>query len=277
MNSSLRSTITRRPGRRIIGQSKGVIDILPGEVEAQPCELLERVGKTGFLNCAANCFEREISTQPLHDKGELADIHALAANRTHEELPVRRVQLGCRKRDRHHFDAGILGAALFDLGRWSQDHHIIQRPRCCAIASSQLIHLRIARVGQGHGRELRLVVERRAVVEDDAGQRVGERIDSWNRHAGHFNHTAQRVALAASLHAEQADRVRLVQVQCHLASRNLTEQPELGRSARHAEDRVILRDTIPLCWVRPHCRRGSGWFFNRRSSPKARLLRCPPG
>ena len=77
-------------------------------------------------------------------------------------------------------------------------------------------------------------------MEDDTGERTRQGAHSRNRHAGHLDDAAERVALAAALYAEQADRVRLVQVEGHLAAGRLPEQAVLRRRARHAEDGFVL-------------------------------------
>ena len=49
-------------------------------------------------------------------------------------------------------------------------------------------------------------------MEDDGGQRLGKLADRRSRERGRLDDRSQCVALAAALHAEQADRVRLVEI-----------------------------------------------------------------
>ena len=105
----------------------GVVDILRSEVKSKHRELLHGVGEPGLLDTSTKCVEGDLAAQLLHDECDLPDIHALAADRAHEKLPVRCFQLRGRECDGHYIDAGVLGAAFFDLGRRGQNYHVLQR------------------------------------------------------------------------------------------------------------------------------------------------------
>ena len=110
----------------------------------------------------------------------------------------------------------------------------------------QGVHFRLAGVGRRHRREFRRVVERRAVVEDDPGERMRKLVDPPDGHTGHLHDAAQRVALAAALDAEQADRMGLVQVERDPAAGSVAEQAVLRRCSRCAKNRVVFRSVAGL-------------------------------
>ena len=96
-------------------------------------------------------------------------------------------------------------------------------------------------VRRDHRCELGPVVERRAVVEDDGGERRGSTFTPAIGHARHLDDAAERVALSASLNTEEADGVRLVQVERDLAASGLSKETELRRRLRRAENNVAAR------------------------------------
>ena len=88
-------------------------------------------------------------------------------------------------------------------------------------------------VRRDHAGELGLVVERRAVVEHDGGQRLWKLVDRRGREGGRLDDRSQRVALAAALDAEEADRVRFVEIE--------RDRPAEGVLAEDAKLRVTAR------------------------------------
>src|SRR4051812_8640783 len=89
-----------------------------------------------------------------------------------------------------------------------------------------------------HRGELRLIVLRLAIVENDCGQRLRQTVNSGQRERGHFDDAAKSVALPAALHTEQADRVGLVEVEADFASHHFSQNAELRSVARDAEHNI---------------------------------------
>src|SRR5262249_6804650 len=117
----------------------------------------------------------------------------------------------------------ILPRAFSDFGSRGKYDDILQAMRLCSESVAQQANLRVVGVRSNHRRELRLVIKRRAVVEDDRGEWVRQHIHACDRHASHLDNAAQRVALAASLDAEEADGVGLVQVERDLPASRVAE------------------------------------------------------
>jgi hypothetical protein len=65
-------------------------------------------------------------------------------------------------------------------------------------------------------------------MEQDRRQGLGEHVDAWQRERGHLDDGPEGVALAATLNAEQADRVCLVQVQSYGPAHDFAQDTELG-------------------------------------------------
>jgi hypothetical protein len=157
-------------------------------------------------------LEREVVAQRLHHAIELADVRGLVSHRSHEEAPVAGLQLGGAELQRAHLDVRVLLLALVELVRGRQQQHVGECAGLRAEGLLQRLHLCGLAVRRDHRRELRSVVHRRAVVEDDRRERVREDVDVRDGQRGHLRDRAERVALAAALDAEEADGVRLVQV-----------------------------------------------------------------
>ena len=218
----------------------GVVDVVLRESKAKQSELLQVVREPGVLDTLSKGCKGQLAAQLLHDERELPDVHALAADRPHQELPVRCLELRGSKGNRQDLDAGILRPTFLDLRSRGENHEVGQRPRCRAIAGPQCSHLRIAAIRRRPRGEFRPVVERGAVVEDDAGERMRKRVDSFHGHASHLDDASHRVALASPLHAEEADRVGLVQIESDRSTAGLAKQSVLRRAASHAEDGVAF-------------------------------------
>ena len=157
---------------------------------------------------------------------------------------MRCLELRSGEGNRQDLDAGILRPTFLDLRSRDENHEIGQRPRRRAVAIPQCSHLRIAAIRRRHRGELRPVVQRGAVMEDDAGERMRKGADPFDGHARHLDDASHRVALASPLHPEEADRVGLVQVEGDLATAGLAKQSVLRRTACDAEEGVVF-EAIP--------------------------------
>ena len=79
-------------------------------------------------------------------------------------------------------------------------------------------------------------------MEYNESQGTRQHIHTGNGHARHLDVMLPSVyAFSAALYAEQADRVRLVQVERDLATRSLPEETELRRRLRRAENNIVRR------------------------------------
>ena len=80
------------------------------------------------------------------------------------------------------------------------------------------------------------------VVEDDGAERLGQDVEAGQRTHGHFDDSADGVALASSLYAKDRHRIAAVEVEGYATpwlGRDRAQQPELRRRPCFAQhDRV---------------------------------------
>ena len=76
------------PRAQDVRQPVGVVDVLLREAQPEQCKLFQVLGKPGVPDALAKRIQGDLAAQLLHDECELPDVHALAADRTHQELPV---------------------------------------------------------------------------------------------------------------------------------------------------------------------------------------------
>jgi hypothetical protein len=88
------------------------------------------------------------------------------------------------------FRPGVLGGALGDLRSRSENHDILEPLRLHSEPVAQQTGLCVVRVWGNHRRELGLVVERRAVMEDDGCERTRQHVHASDGHAGHLDDAA---------------------------------------------------------------------------------------
>lgn len=154
-----------------------VVDVLCGQIQSVIGQLLERVGQRTARLRAGWCAASDRHGW-LHDSSELADVEGLVADGTHQEPPVRGLQLGRGERQRPYVEVRIVTPALVHPVGWSQQQDVGQRRRLGSVAFPEGGQLILVAVGPGHAGELGRVVLCVAVVEDDAGQRVRKMVDA---------------------------------------------------------------------------------------------------
>ena len=160
----------------LVLQANRVVDVLARELEAHLRQPLRWSGKRRGLDALVQPLEREVVAQRLHHAVELSNVRALVADRAHEEAPVARLQLGGAELQRAHLDARVLLLRSSSLSAGARSS-TSESARLRAVASPSALHLRHLAVRRDHRRELRPVVHRRAVVEDDRRERLREDVD----------------------------------------------------------------------------------------------------
>jgi hypothetical protein len=132
----------------------------------------------------------------------------------------------------------MLCAPLVKLIGGHEDHDVGEGTRNSMVVLAKEPDLLGVVVGRRHAGELWPVIKGRAVVEDDRGERAGELGGRRGRQRGGFDDRSQGVTLAATLHAEQADRVGLVEVERDRPAECFRAQDAVlgGRVVRPEED-----------------------------------------
>ena len=184
-----------------------VVDVLGGELQPGVREVFEMVRHRRCVDPRLQAGEREVVPQASHDQVDLLDVHCLAADSSNQEAPVRHFEFGCGEADRLDVKVWVLGLALRYLVLRGEQEHIFECFGVRVVLLAQDGDFLIDRVRARHGRELGRVVLGRAVVEENGCQWARQHVDAINGHGRHLDDGPECVALAAPLHAEQADGV----------------------------------------------------------------------